>query len=96
MGDKATKADCAKETGLSRTTVIKWWDQVEWTSENSQIFDDIQNWMGLTIHHTRHTPKQCAEDLGISLDIAKFELATLDEIFSLGAKWNQHNDNKKL
>ena len=96
MDKKGTKADCAKETGLSRTTVIKWWDQTEWTPENSQTHNDIQNWLGLTTHYINVSPKRCAEETGIPIEIVEFEFATLDEIFRLGEEWNRRNGEKEL
>ena len=96
MGDKATKADCARDTGLSRSTVIKWWDQVEWTPENSQTFNDIQNWMEMTTHYKNFNSKRCAAETGIPVDIIEFELLTLDEIFRLGEEWNKRSGKGEI
>lgn len=96
MGDKSTKADCARDTGLSRSTVIKWWDQVEWTPENSQTFNDIQNWMEMTTHYKNFNSKRCAAETGIPVDIIEFELLTLDEIFQLGEEWDKRSGKGEI
>ncbi len=96
MGAKGTKAECARNTGLSRSTVIKWWNQVEWTPENSQTFNDIQNWMGMTTHYKNFNSIRCASEMGIPVDIVEFELITLDEIFRLGKEWSRRNGKRGI
>lgn len=77
------KSDCARITGLSRSTVIKWWDQAAWTPENSQDYHDIQNWFSTVMHYQVVTPERCSKEIGIPLEKAKFEFAVLDEIFRM-------------
>ena len=38
---EATKSECARKTGLSRTTVIKWWNTVDWVNGDFAKFDEM-------------------------------------------------------
>lgn len=80
MGDKGTKADCANVTNLSRTTVIKWYDQVAWTPETSKNFEIMQNWMIDHAGHHNISAKRCAAEVGLPLEIIQYEFKTLNEI----------------
>ena len=80
MGNKGTRADSARLTGLSRTTVIKWWNAVEWTEENSQDFRTVQNWLCDSCTSRNISVQRCADDLGIPYDTANYEMQTSAEI----------------
>lgn len=83
MGEKATKAGCAKMTGLSRTTVIKWWNSSEWTSKTGKDFDEVQCWICDHTNYINVTASRCAEATGIPLEVVEYELNTLSEIFRI-------------
>ena len=80
MGNKGTRAGCARQTGLSRTTVIKWWDAVEWTEENSQNYKTVQNWLCDSCTWRNISVQRCADDLGIPYETANYEMQTSAEI----------------
>ncbi len=40
---KATKAGCARYMHLSRTTVIKWWDLIEWSKDDINHLVKVRN-----------------------------------------------------
>jgi len=43
-GEQATKVGCARYMNMSRTTVIKWWDSMEWTEEKRCNFKKVIDW----------------------------------------------------
>lgn len=80
MGDQGTKSDCAMVTGLTRKTVAHWWDAVEWTEENSQTFNQVQDWLSDCATYKNINPQRCADSLGISLKTAEYEMETLSYV----------------
>ena len=80
IGNSGTKADCARQTGLSRTTVIKWWDTVAWSEEASKNFDSVQNWLCDSCCWRNTSARRCADELGLPYDVVEYEMQTSMEI----------------
>lgn len=68
---EATKYSCAKDLGMSRTTVIKWWDIVDWEGGDFDIFDHLFFCQAFNIEDSRYTLTDCADECGITLEKAQ-------------------------
>lgn len=78
-GEHGTKYGCARFTGLSRTTVIKWWDTVEWTPESTKNFDYVCNeWIEFVIcdRYKNLSYKRLADRILLPLDLVNYEMWT--------------------
>jgi len=65
LNRNGSKYDCAKTMRMSRTTVIKWWDAMEWTKNDSLNYVRCSIWLYLNM---RADLKLCSKDLGLSFD----------------------------
>lgn len=84
---EATKSECARVTGLSRTTVIKWWNTVDWECGDFKNFDemfynqalrysspstDAEGVMNITHNdNPQYTIEDIAEECGVSPEKAR-------------------------
>lgn len=73
-----TKYGCAKVMHISRSTVIKWWDIMEWTPDLLTRYKRVKSWMGSNGFST--DAEACAKDLGISVDDAYLDIHTAQEM----------------
>ena len=76
--DKATKYGCAQMMQMSRTTVIKWWDAMEWSDERRKGFGDVIVWYNT--HWENLDYDLCAEELGLSVEEVLLNVATYKEL----------------
>ena len=77
-GDKATKYGCAQMMQMSRTTVIKWWDAMEWSDERRNGFGAVRTWCNK--HWKNLDYDLCAEELGLTVDEVLLNVATFKEL----------------
>lgn len=76
--EKATKRNCSKAMNMSRTTVIKWWDAMAWTSADYKNFDAVITWYDQ--HYNHPCMETCAQELKLPIDCVLLNLATYKEI----------------
>ena len=63
---------------MSRTTVIKWWDVMEWTDERRKVFGDVMTWYNT--HWENLDYNLCAKELGLSVNEVLLNVATYKEL----------------
>lgn len=76
--EKATKRNCSKAMNMSRTTVIKWWDSMNWTPADYNNFNAVIDWYDL--HYSNADIELCAQELNLPIDCVLLNLATYKEI----------------
>jgi len=76
-----TKSGCAAFMKLSRTTVIKWWDAMEWTEKSRNTYNIVWKWR--IDNYTDQDFGRCAEELGISYDDVMFQVTTRENIWGV-------------
>lgn len=61
-----TKSGCARLMGISRNTVIKWFDDLRWSQERNGQYRAVRDWV---IEHfyngSPYDTKQCSADLAL-------------------------------
>ena len=87
-GRYATKCDCAREIGLSRTTVYKWWGEVaNYDYERMAVWVVIM-WkkrVGYGIYDWNIDLEKCSEETNFTKEEILLEIATIKEL--LKDKW---------
>ena len=73
---EATKSECARMTGSSRVTVIKWWNTVDWKNGDFDLFEHLFFCQAVNIDDSNFCLADCASECGITLEKAQL----LDEI----------------
>ena len=77
-GDPGTRYNCAKVMGISRTTVVGWWDTMSWTADRHKGFREVIHWY--CTHLGIMDYEQCANDLNLPVDEVKLNVATYEEM----------------
>lgn len=77
-GVPGTKYNCAQMMEISRTTVIKWWDAMEWDEARNNSFHKVMHWHDT--HWENLDYDQCASELNIPLEEVLFNVATYKEM----------------
>ena len=73
-----TKMGCARDMEMTRTTVIKRWDTMEWTAEKLDNFQKVGAWY---IHSKdREDLGLCAIELGLPIEDVFLDVATWKEM----------------
>lgn len=74
-----SQSACAREFGMSRTTVIKYWDAAEWTAENEAVYNRVRKW------HWSHLDNldyhQCADELGMTYDEVMYHITVFKNLW---------------
>lgn len=76
-----TKSGCAKFMKMSRTTINKWWDAMEWTEKSSKIYNDVWKWR--IKNYSDQSFLRCAKELGVSFDDVMLQVVTRDNILGI-------------
>ena len=74
-----TKSGCATYMNLSRTTVIKWWDTMEWTENSRNTYNMVWKWR--IDNYIDQDFGRCAKELGISYNDVMLQVITRDNIW---------------
>ena len=77
-GEQATKVGCARYMNMSRTTVIKWWNAMEWTEEKKCNFKKVRDWY-IENNYTSDLGA-CSIDLNIPIVDVYLDVATWQEM----------------
>ena len=86
---ETTKSECARELGISRSTVIKWWNTIDW-DENFIIFQRVFDWRVCWVKHPEKSFDDCAEELNISVEKVQF----MEKIRKELKKWSKYLDHE--
>ena len=74
--DKKTpnKSDCAKTMKMSRTTAIKWFDDMKWSKERDAEYWKVREWVIIYGEAFQYSPEQCSKELGYSVDDIRLDM----------------------
>lgn len=66
-----TKSDCARQLKLSRHTVIKWWNTIDWERDYNN-FETFMDWRIFWMFHPEKTLHECSREIGLSPEYVLF------------------------
>lgn len=81
-GREATKSECSRNLNLSRNTVIKWWNSVDWNGEDFDIFEQTFYNQALDTESTlgdRGNSNGLTNGKALLMDCIRQELLKLDK-----------------
>ena len=84
---EASKSACARELGISRTTVIKWWDITDWEGGDYEAFRNVFSYQALRLTdytldsgQSTYDPNYTMEEIASDCDIPIEKALLLDAI----------------
>ena len=77
----STKNGCAKFMKLSRTTVRKWWDVMEWSEISRNTYNIVWQWR--INNYADQDFDRCAKELNIPYDDVMLQVVTRDNIWGV-------------
>ena len=71
------KSDCAKTMKMSRTTAIKWFDDMKWSKERDNEYWEVRKWVLTNRNDFQFSPEHCSQQLGYSVDDIRLDMEML-------------------
>lgn len=104
---EASKSACVRELGLSRTTVIKWWNLVDWEGGDYEAFRNVFDYQALRLtdyildsgkstYNPDYTMEEIASDCEIPIEKARLLDAIRKEYVAQGSKPSKRFDLSRV
>ena len=93
---EATKSGCARMTGLSRVTVIKWWDTIDWDDGYFDLFEHLFFCLALNIDDPNFCLADCVSECGITLEKAQLLEEIRKEYVSMNVYKSKEYDLERI